>query len=134
MLCSLFDLFRFELFKKVFKKIFCVLDEYWSQQPELQDVPIYYASSLAKRCMPVYLTFSNAMNEKMRKQMALRNPFAFRHVSNLKVIVFTRQIKIQLLEKSGVSQLHISFYTCAYACTCQFINALTFPELFKRYT
>ncbi|XP_063715525.1 cleavage and polyadenylation specificity factor subunit 3-like [Symsagittifera roscoffensis] len=68
------------------QELLLILDEYWSQQPELQDVPIYYASSLAKRCMPVYLTFSNAMNEKMRKQMALRNPFAFRHVSNLKSI------------------------------------------------
>ena len=28
-----------------------ILDEYWQNHPELHDVPIYYASSLAKKCM-----------------------------------------------------------------------------------
>ena len=33
----------------------CVLipDEYWSNHPELHNIPIYYASPLAKRCMVV---------------------------------------------------------------------------------
>ena len=26
-------------------------DEYWQNHPELHDVPIYYASQLAKKCM-----------------------------------------------------------------------------------
>lgn len=28
-----------------------LLDEYWQNHPELHDVPIYYASQLAKKCM-----------------------------------------------------------------------------------
>ena len=28
-----------------------ILDEYWASHPELHDVPIYYASSLAQKCM-----------------------------------------------------------------------------------
>ena len=28
-----------------------IVDEYWTQHPELHDVPVYYASSLAKKCM-----------------------------------------------------------------------------------
>ena len=31
--------------------LYRVLDEYWSNHPELQEIPIYYASSLAKKCM-----------------------------------------------------------------------------------
>ena len=62
-----------------------ILDEYWSNHPELHDIPIYYASSLAKKCMSVYQTYINAMNEKIRKQISVSNPFVFKHISNLKV-------------------------------------------------
>ena len=65
--------------------IWFILDEYWSNHPELHDIPIYYASSLAKKCMSVYQTYINAMNEKIRKQITVSNPFVFRHISNLKV-------------------------------------------------
>lgn len=60
------------------------VDEYWSQHPELHDIPIYYASSLAKKCMAVYQTYINAMNDKIRRQIAISNPFVFQHISNLK--------------------------------------------------
>ncbi len=40
------------------------LDEYWSLHPELHDIPIYYASSLAKKCMAVYQTYINASRPK----------------------------------------------------------------------
>ncbi len=53
--------------------------------PELHEIPIYYASSLAKKCMSVYQTYVNAMNVKFRKQIGINNPFIFKHISNLKV-------------------------------------------------
>ena len=56
------------------------------QHPELQDVPVYYASSLAKKCMAVYQTYIGAMNEKIRRQISISNPFVFKHISNLKGI------------------------------------------------
>lgn len=61
-------------------------DEYWQNHPELHDIPIYYASSLAKKCMAVYQTYVNAMNDKIRKQININNPFVFKHISNLKVM------------------------------------------------
>jgi len=64
---------------------FVFLDEYWQNHPELHDIPIYYASSLAKKCMAVYQTYVNAMNDKIRKQININNPFVFKHISNLKV-------------------------------------------------
>lgn len=65
--------------------VFVFLDEYWQNHPELHDIPIYYASSLAKKCMAVYQTYVNAMNDKIRKQININNPFVFKHISNLKV-------------------------------------------------
>lgn len=65
--------------------VFGFLDEYWQNHPELHDIPIYYASSLAKKCMAVYQTYVNAMNDKIRKQININNPFVFKHISNLKV-------------------------------------------------
>ncbi|XP_065347571.1 cleavage and polyadenylation specificity factor 73-like [Cloeon dipterum] len=68
------------------QELLLILDEYWSQHPELHDVPIYYASSLAKKCMAVYQTYINAMNDKIKNQIAISNPFIFKHISNLKGI------------------------------------------------
>ena len=70
------------------QELLLILDEYWSQHPDLHDIPIYYASSLAKKCMAVYQTYINAMNDKIRRQIAINNPFVFKHISNLKVFYF----------------------------------------------
>jgi len=66
------------------QELLLILDEYWSIHPELHEIPIYYASSLAKKCMAVYQTYINAMNDKIRKQIGINNPFVFKHISNLK--------------------------------------------------
>ncbi|CAB1437563.1 unnamed protein product [Pleuronectes platessa] len=66
------------------QELLLILDEYWQNHPELHDIPIYYASSLARKCMAVYQTYINAMNDKIRKAININNPFVFRHISNLK--------------------------------------------------
>lgn len=68
-----------------------VLDEYWAAHPELHEFPIHYASSLAKKCMSVYQTYIDAMNDKIRKQSAVSNPFQFKHIANLKVPTVERK-------------------------------------------
>ncbi|KAL5480128.1 hypothetical protein EMCRGX_G023750 [Ephydatia muelleri] len=66
------------------QELLLILDEYWAAHPELHDIPIYYASSLAKKCMAVYQTFIGAMNERIQRQIAISNPFVFKHIQNLK--------------------------------------------------
>lgn len=68
------------------QELLLILDEYWSNHPELHNIPIYYASPLAKRCMAVYQTYINAMNDRIRNQFANSNPFDFKHISPLKSI------------------------------------------------
>jgi cleavage and polyadenylation specificity factor subunit 3 len=70
------------------QELLLILDDYWAQHPELHDIPIYYASTLAKKCMSVYQTYTNAMNSKIQKAITTRNPFQFRHISNLKGEIF----------------------------------------------
>ena len=36
--------------------------------------------------MAVYQTYIGAMNEKIRRQISISNPFVFKHISNLKGI------------------------------------------------
>ncbi|KAF9974539.1 Cleavage and polyadenylation specificity factor subunit 3 [Actinomortierella ambigua] len=66
------------------QELLLMLDEYWAAHPELESIPVYYASSLAKKCMTVYQTYINMMNAKIRKQFAVSNPFVFKHISHLK--------------------------------------------------
>ncbi|KAF8023962.1 hypothetical protein BT93_F1227 [Corymbia citriodora subsp. variegata] len=68
------------------QELLLILDEFWSNHPELHNIPIYYASPLAKKCMAVYQTYINSMNERIRSQFATSNPFDFKHISPLKSI------------------------------------------------
>jgi cleavage and polyadenylation specificity factor subunit 3 len=67
------------------QELLLLLDEYWSQHPELQSIPIYYASSLARKCISIYQTYIHTMNDHIRSRFNRRdNPFVFKHVSNLR--------------------------------------------------
>ncbi|KAH9048358.1 beta-lactamase-like protein [Lactarius hengduanensis] len=66
------------------QELLLILDEYWKKHPDLHNVPIYYASSLARKCMAVYQTYIHTMNSNIRTRFARRdNPFVFKHISNV---------------------------------------------------
>ncbi|KAF7976091.1 hypothetical protein HWV62_18948 [Athelia sp. TMB] len=66
------------------QELLLILDEYWKKHPDLHNVPIYFASSLARKCMAVYQTYIHTMNSNIRSRFAKRdNPFVFKHISNL---------------------------------------------------
>ena len=61
------------------QELLLILDEYWAKHPDLHKVPIYYASSLARKCMAVYQTYIHTMNANIRGRFAKRdNPFVFK--------------------------------------------------------
>lgn len=68
------------------QELLLILEEHWSENPHLKNIPIYYASALAKRCMIVYQTYINMMNERIQNISLQKNPFDFSHVENLKDI------------------------------------------------
>ena len=65
------------------QNILLILEEYWSQNSELQTIPIYYTSSLARKCMAVYQTYTNMMNERIRHA---HRPFEFKFVRFLRQV------------------------------------------------
>nr|CCA21396.1 cleavage and polyadenylation specific factor 3 puta [Albugo laibachii Nc14] len=66
------------------QELLLILDEHWQAHPDLHDIPIYFASKLAAKALRVYQTYINMMNDRIRKQIAVSNPFLFDHISNLK--------------------------------------------------
>ena len=51
--------------------------------PAPSQIPVYYASSLAKRCMMIFQTYINMMNDRIRRQHAYENPFHFKWIKSL---------------------------------------------------
>lgn len=68
------------------QELLLILDEFWEANPDLRHIPIYYASAIAQRCMPVYQTYVNMMNDNVRRRFEISNPFHFKHVKNIKGI------------------------------------------------
>lgn len=66
------------------QELLLILEEYWERHPELQGVPIYQASGLARRAMGVYRSYIEMMNDDIRAAFAVANPFAFKHITHLK--------------------------------------------------
>ncbi|XBW34857.1 hypothetical protein QEN19_000424 [Hanseniaspora menglaensis] len=71
------------------QELMLILDEYWSQNDnELGHgrVPIYYASDLAKKCLNVFQTYINMMNDDIRTKFrdSKSNPFNFKNIAYLK--------------------------------------------------
>jgi len=54
--------------------------------PSQQKVPIYYASKTSDKAHRVYETYVNMMNEHVRQQMDVSNPFRFAFIRNLKSV------------------------------------------------
>jgi len=48
------------------QELLLILEEYWEKHDKYRNYPIYYASSLAKRCMTVYQTYIHAMNDNIK--------------------------------------------------------------------
>ena len=91
------------------QELLLILDEYWAAHPALHAIPIYYASFLAKRCMMVYQTYLNMMNAHIQQQATTHNPFAFRHVFNLKDLsTFDDSLPCVILASPGMLQNGVS--------------------------
>ncbi|KAF1995702.1 hypothetical protein P154DRAFT_538562 [Amniculicola lignicola CBS 123094] len=79
------------------QELLLILDEYWAKHQEYQKIPIYYNSSLARKCMVVYQTYVSAMNDNIKRLFRERmaeaeaagdlgkgGPWDFRFVRSLK--------------------------------------------------
>ena len=49
------------------QELLLILEDYWSRHPELQKIPIYYTGNTARKCMVIYQTYINAMNDNIKR-------------------------------------------------------------------
>lgn len=71
------------------QELLLILEEYWSMNEDIQSVNIYYASNLARKCMAVYQTHTNIMNDNIRLSSTSNentNPFQFKFTQSIKSI------------------------------------------------
>jgi len=60
------------------QELLLVLEDYWEVHRDLQTIPVYYISSMSKKCTELYKAFGNQMNERVRDRGV--NPFNFKHI------------------------------------------------------
>lgn len=51
------------------QELLLILEEYWQKHPDYQRYPIYFASALARKCMVVYQTYIDSMNDNIRSKL-----------------------------------------------------------------
>ncbi|KAJ9616329.1 endoribonuclease ysh1 [Cladophialophora chaetospira] len=49
------------------QELLLILEDYWQRHSELQKIPIYYTGTTARKCMVVYQTYINAMNDNIKR-------------------------------------------------------------------
>eukprot|EP01129_Flabellula_baltica_P009983 TRINITY_DN4166_c0_g1_i1.p1 TRINITY_DN4166_c0_g1~~TRINITY_DN4166_c0_g1_i1.p1 ORF type:complete len:720 (-),score=143.48 TRINITY_DN4166_c0_g1_i1:152-2311(-) len=66
------------------QELLLILEEYWeAHRNELSKVPIYFASSLGKKCMKVYQKYPRMMNANIATLAGISNPFKFEYITDL---------------------------------------------------
>jgi cleavage and polyadenylation specificity factor subunit 3 len=71
------------------QELLLILEEHWRANPQLHDIPIFYASKLAEKCMSVFKAFPGFMNARIKAAINKgTNPFEFQHITNLKTMDF----------------------------------------------
>jgi len=65
------------------QELLLILEDFWKQNPDMQKVPIYQASALARKAMTIYQTYINVLNADMKAAFEEANPFVFNHVKHI---------------------------------------------------
>jgi len=92
------------------QELLLILEDYWDANPALQAYPIYYASSMATKCMKMYQTFEGAMNSRVKELHSQnKNPFQFKYTHPLlNVASFDDSGPCVVLASPGMLQSGIS--------------------------
>lgn len=77
------------------QELLLILDEYWEHNPDLQDIPIYYASSLASNYLDIFKTYINMTGDYVKNKFYEEgiNPFKFKHINCVKTIEYLDESK-----------------------------------------
>lgn len=65
------------------QELLMILDEFWDANPNLQSIPIYYGSNLAKKAMQVYNNFIGSVNDS---KINGQGGFRFKYIRYVKTV------------------------------------------------
>lgn len=65
------------------QELLLILEEFWQENPELQNIKVFYASKMASKALKVYQTFVHMMNKHITDLTDVSNPFQFNYVRAL---------------------------------------------------
>jgi cleavage and polyadenylation specificity factor subunit 3 len=65
------------------QELLLILEDYWARHPDVQHIPVYQASGLARRSLSIYQTYIGMLNEDMQAAFEVANPFVLKYVKQL---------------------------------------------------
>jgi len=66
------------------QEILLILEEYWERNSDLHEIPIYYNSPMAHKCLRIFETYTNMCSEKVQEQAnRCNNPWQMRYIRNM---------------------------------------------------
>ena len=70
------------------QELLLILDEYWEAHPQLKDIKIYYASSMASNSFEIFKTYINMAGDYIKNKVDKegKNPFDFQHITCVKTV------------------------------------------------
>lgn len=68
------------------QELMLILEEYWAANSDLDNIPIYFVLTLAKKWLTVYKTYLSMMNEDIQRKAKEENtnPFQFKYIRTLR--------------------------------------------------
>lgn len=66
------------------QELLFILEDYWERNSDLHDIPIYYNSPMATKCLRIFETYTNMCSAKVQEQAnRCQNPWALKYVKNM---------------------------------------------------
>ena len=93
------------------QELLLILEEYWEMNPELNEIKIYYVSSLAHDSMNIFQEYINMGGEYVKKKLFNegKNPFKFSHIECQKNLdSYDKKKPIVVFASPGMMQSSLS--------------------------
>ncbi len=66
------------------QELLLILEDHWARHPDLSKFPIYYISPLAQKCLQIFRTYVNTMNDAVQTRANMgANPWNFAHITEV---------------------------------------------------
>lgn len=66
------------------QELLLILEDYWSRNSDLHDIPIYYNSPMAAKCLRIFETYTGMCSESVQEQAnRCQNPWALKYIKNM---------------------------------------------------